>query len=145
MKTTIWMFVLNRPFFLFVMKSLFDFCVYRWRPTFWPWICKLVKKKIWTVCLLNSWFVFETLRVRHSQDNDMYEAPHEEQDDSYEPPPSGHRVFATTPSASFPTGEYLGWYSHFTQRTIYMCTLNSFGDWVLIFMLIPLVLLMIKS
>uniref|UniRef100_A0A671V195 B cell linker n=1 Tax=Sparus aurata TaxID=8175 RepID=A0A671V195_SPAAU len=40
-------------------------------------------------------------------DNDMYEDPHEEQDDSYEPPPSSHRVFTTTPSASFPTGEYL--------------------------------------
>ncbi|XP_073338319.1 B-cell linker protein isoform X2 [Pagrus major] len=39
-------------------------------------------------------------------DNDMYEDPREEHDDSYEPPPS-HRVFTTTPSASFPKGEYL--------------------------------------
>ncbi|XP_063730685.1 B-cell linker protein isoform X2 [Eleginops maclovinus] len=39
-------------------------------------------------------------------DNDMYEDPHEEQDDSYEPPPS-HRAFTHTPSASFPRGEYL--------------------------------------
>ncbi|XP_070833949.1 B-cell linker protein isoform X1 [Chaetodon trifascialis] len=39
-------------------------------------------------------------------DNDMYEDPREDQDDSYEPPPS-HRVFTTTPSASFPRGEYL--------------------------------------
>ncbi|XP_078128539.1 B-cell linker protein isoform X2 [Sander vitreus] len=39
-------------------------------------------------------------------DNDMYEDPRDNQDDSYEPPPS-HRVFPTTPSASFPRGEYL--------------------------------------
>ncbi|KAM6997215.1 B-cell linker protein [Tautogolabrus adspersus] len=39
-------------------------------------------------------------------DNDMYEDPREQHDDSYEPPPS-HREFATTPSASFPRGEYL--------------------------------------
>ncbi|XP_029305480.1 B-cell linker protein isoform X2 [Cottoperca gobio] len=39
-------------------------------------------------------------------DNDMYEDPREEQDDSYEPPPS-QRAFTTTPSASFPRGEYL--------------------------------------
>ncbi|KAG7511688.1 hypothetical protein JOB18_007447 [Solea senegalensis] len=37
-------------------------------------------------------------------DNDMYEDPHADQDDSYEPPPS-HRPFTTT--SSFPTGEYL--------------------------------------
>ncbi|XP_034079733.1 B-cell linker protein isoform X1 [Gymnodraco acuticeps] len=39
-------------------------------------------------------------------DNDMYEDPHEEQDDNYEPPPS-HKAFTPTPSASFPRGEYL--------------------------------------
>nr|XP_046257763.1 B-cell linker protein isoform X2 [Scatophagus argus] len=39
-------------------------------------------------------------------DNEMYEDPREDQDDSYEPPPS-HRVFTTTPSASFQKGEYL--------------------------------------
>ncbi|TDH00877.1 hypothetical protein EPR50_G00174320 [Perca flavescens] len=39
-------------------------------------------------------------------DNDMYEDPREDQDDSYEPPPS-HRVLPTAPSASFPRGEYL--------------------------------------
>ncbi|XP_040905863.1 B-cell linker protein isoform X2 [Toxotes jaculatrix] len=39
-------------------------------------------------------------------DNDTYEDPHEDPDNSYEPPPS-HRVFTTTPSASFPKGEYL--------------------------------------
>ncbi|KAA8584036.1 hypothetical protein FQN60_015244 [Etheostoma spectabile] len=39
-------------------------------------------------------------------DNDMYADPVEDQDDSYEPPP-GHRVFSTTPSSSFPRGEYL--------------------------------------
>ncbi|XP_051281332.1 B-cell linker protein isoform X2 [Dicentrarchus labrax] len=39
-------------------------------------------------------------------DNDTYEDPHEDQDDSYEPPPS-HKVFTTTPSASFPRGEYV--------------------------------------
>ncbi|KAF7656096.1 hypothetical protein LDENG_00046180 [Lucifuga dentata] len=39
-------------------------------------------------------------------DKDTYENP-QEQDDNYEPPPS-HRVFTTTPSASFPGGEYLG-------------------------------------
>ncbi|XP_059214866.1 B-cell linker protein [Centropristis striata] len=37
-------------------------------------------------------------------DNEMYE-PREEQDDSYEPPPRG--VFSSTPSTSFPRGEYL--------------------------------------
>ncbi|XP_010767426.1 B-cell linker protein-like [Notothenia coriiceps] len=36
----------------------------------------------------------------------MYEDPHEEQDDNYEPPPS-HKAFTPTPSASFPRGEYL--------------------------------------
>ncbi|KAK9541880.1 hypothetical protein VZT92_001898 [Zoarces viviparus] len=40
-------------------------------------------------------------------DNDTYEDPHEDQDDSYEPPPS-HRAFTATPSASFARGEYLG-------------------------------------
>uniref|UniRef100_A0A8D3AUB0 B cell linker n=1 Tax=Scophthalmus maximus TaxID=52904 RepID=A0A8D3AUB0_SCOMX len=40
------------------------------------------------------------------QDNGMYEDPREEPDDSYEPPPS-HRAFPTTPSASFPRGDYL--------------------------------------
>ncbi|XP_022599579.1 B-cell linker protein isoform X1 [Seriola dumerili] len=39
-------------------------------------------------------------------DNDTYEDPHENQDDSYEPPPS-HRALPTTPSASIPRGEYL--------------------------------------
>ncbi|XP_074502956.1 B-cell linker protein isoform X1 [Sebastes fasciatus] len=39
-------------------------------------------------------------------DNDTYEDPHEDHDDSYEPPPS-HRAFTTTPSTSFPAGEYL--------------------------------------
>ncbi|XP_034537026.1 B-cell linker protein isoform X3 [Notolabrus celidotus] len=39
-------------------------------------------------------------------DNDMYENPHEEHDDSYMPPPS-HRAFTTTNSASFQRGEYL--------------------------------------
>ncbi|XP_020508924.2 B-cell linker protein isoform X1 [Labrus bergylta] len=39
-------------------------------------------------------------------DNDMYEDPREQHDDSYEPPPS-HKEFTTTPSASFPRGEYL--------------------------------------
>lgn len=39
-------------------------------------------------------------------DNELYEDPHEEHDDSYEPPPS-QRVFSTTPSSSFARGEYL--------------------------------------
>ncbi|XP_071337412.1 B-cell linker protein isoform X2 [Trachinotus anak] len=39
-------------------------------------------------------------------DNDTYEDPHEDQDYSYEPPPS-HRVLPAAPSASFPRGEYL--------------------------------------
>lgn len=50
--------------------------------------------------------VFET-NVLTTQDNDMYEDPRENLDDSYEPPPS-HRVFTTAPSASFSRGEYLG-------------------------------------
>ncbi|XP_049927000.1 B-cell linker protein isoform X1 [Epinephelus moara] len=39
-------------------------------------------------------------------DNDMYEDPREDHDDSYEPPPS-HKDFTTTQSASFQRGEYL--------------------------------------
>ncbi|XP_039995233.1 B-cell linker protein isoform X2 [Xiphias gladius] len=39
-------------------------------------------------------------------DNETYEDPREDLDDSYEPPPS-HRVFTTTPSASLQRGEYL--------------------------------------
>ncbi|XP_054455678.1 B-cell linker protein isoform X2 [Anoplopoma fimbria] len=39
-------------------------------------------------------------------DNDTYEDPREDHDDSYEPPPS-HRAFTTTTSASVPSGEYL--------------------------------------
>lgn len=50
--------------------------------------------------------MFET-NVLTTQDNDMYEDPRENLDDSYEPPPS-HRVFTTAPSASFSRGEYLG-------------------------------------
>lgn len=52
--------------------------------------------------------VFDTSKIWiPKQDNELYEDPHEEHDDSYEPPPS-HRVFSTTPSSSFPRGEYLG-------------------------------------
>ncbi|XP_068582730.1 B-cell linker protein isoform X2 [Cebidichthys violaceus] len=40
-------------------------------------------------------------------DNDTYEDIREDQDDSYEPPPS-HKAFTVTPSASFARGEYLG-------------------------------------
>ncbi|XP_071378288.1 B-cell linker protein isoform X1 [Centroberyx affinis] len=39
-------------------------------------------------------------------DSDTYEDPHEDHDDSYEPPPS-HRAFTTTSSASYPRGEYV--------------------------------------
>ncbi|CAJ1066960.1 B-cell linker protein isoform X3 [Xyrichtys novacula] len=39
-------------------------------------------------------------------DNDTYENPNEEHDDSYMPPPS-QRDFIPNPSASFPRGEYL--------------------------------------
>ncbi|XP_045926025.1 B-cell linker protein isoform X2 [Micropterus dolomieu] len=39
-------------------------------------------------------------------DNDMYEDLREDQDNSYEPPPS-QRVFTTAQTASFPRGEYL--------------------------------------
>ncbi|KAM8859277.1 B-cell linker protein isoform 3-T3 [Spinachia spinachia] len=40
-------------------------------------------------------------------ENDMYEDPREDQDDSYEPPPS-HIAFTTTPTVSLARGEYLG-------------------------------------
>ncbi|XP_036403150.1 B-cell linker protein [Megalops cyprinoides] len=42
-------------------------------------------------------------------DSDTYEDPLEDQDDSYEPPPSekGKRVFTPSSSASFPRGEYV--------------------------------------
>ncbi|KAJ8418016.1 hypothetical protein AAFF_G00137250 [Aldrovandia affinis] len=42
-------------------------------------------------------------------DSDTYEDPLEDQDDSYEPPPSeqGKRVFTPAASASFPKGEYI--------------------------------------
>ncbi|KAM4607059.1 B-cell linker protein isoform 2-T2 [Polymixia lowei] len=39
-------------------------------------------------------------------DSDTYEDPQEDQDDSYEPPPS-HRVFTPPSTASFPRGEYV--------------------------------------
>ncbi|XP_037322020.1 B-cell linker protein isoform X1 [Pungitius pungitius] len=39
-------------------------------------------------------------------ENDMYEDPRGDQDDSYEPPPS-HIAFTATPSASLAVGEYL--------------------------------------
>ncbi|XP_034407228.1 B-cell linker protein isoform X2 [Cyclopterus lumpus] len=44
-------------------------------------------------------------------DNDAYVDPREDQDDSYEPPPS-HRAFTTTPSAPFSRGEYLDNHRH---------------------------------
>ncbi|XP_068183341.1 B-cell linker protein isoform X2 [Antennarius striatus] len=48
-------------------------------------------------------------------DNDMYEDPREDREDSYEPPPT-HRVFTTTPSASCPRQEYLDNFSNQPQQ-----------------------------